>query len=48
MADTKIIVTENVSDELQTCIKTEIESFFESAPESDFVIGLSGNRVGTI
>ena len=42
MTEAKIVITENVAHELGNLIKTEIESFFGSSPESDFVIGLSG------
>ena len=42
MTEAKIVITENVAHELGNVIKTEIESFFGSSPESDFVIGLSG------
>lgn len=42
MAEPKIIVAENVGEELGKLIKTEADSFFNSSQDSDLVIGLSG------
>jgi hypothetical protein len=42
MAEPKIIVAENVGEELGKLIKAEADSFFSSSQDSDLVIGLSG------